>query len=587
MTQKTVRPIRCAVYTRKSTEEGLDSDFNSLDAQREAGEAYVASQRNEGWILLPDRYDDGGFSGGSLERPAVQRLLQDVATGKIDCVVVYKVDRLSRSLLDFSKLVELFDRHKVSFVSVTQHFNTTDSMGRLTLNILLSFAQFEREIITERVRDKIAAAKKRGKRCGGMPVLGYDLVDGKLVVNPTEAKLVRHVFESFLRIGSTTILARQLNEQGHFTKTWTTRKGTERKGRPWNKPHLYRLLHNHTFIGEVTHKGNVYRGEHQAIISRELWDKVHSVLAKNHHVRSANTKAETPALLKGLIRCGHCQTSMGITFTRKNGRMYRYYLCDNASKTDYGACPVKSVAAGEIERVVMDRLHAALRDPEIAARIGRVANAEPPLKLEEIRDALQNIDALWNELFPAEQARIVELLVEGVVIEEQGITLTFRANGLRLLALQSRGGEQTDLPAEASAKAGAPGTDAGDPIIIHIPMQLKRRGGRKEIIVPDHTAPSVELVAPPQEPLVLALAQARHWQDMLDGGKFDTVEALAKRMKVSTTYAARILRLNYLAPDIVQAILDGREPSGLSLIQLAQPFPMLWADQRAQLGFTN
>ena len=575
MTQKTVRPIRCAVYTRKSTEEGLDSDFNSLDAQREAGEAYVASQRNEGWILLPDRYDDGGFSGGSLERPAVQRLLQDVEAGKVDCVVVYKVDRLSRSLLDFSKLVELFDRHKVSFVSVTQHFNTTDSMGRLTLNILLSFAQFEREIITERVRDKIAAAKKRGKRCGGMPVLGYDLVDGKLVVNPTEAKLVRHVFESFLRIGSTTILARQLNEQGHFTKTWTTRKGTERKGRPWNKPHLYRLLHNHAFIGEVTHKGNVYRGEHQAIIAKELWDKVHSVLAKNHHVRSANTKAETPALLKGLIRCGHCQTSMGITFTRKAGRMYRYYLCQNASKGGYGACPVKSVAAGEIERVVVDRLRNVLRDPEITARISRMA--ESPLSVDDIRDALQNVDALWNELFPGEQARIVELLVESVAVEEKGIVLTFRANGLRSLALESRGAVQT----EAATSLGA------DPITIRIPMKLKRRGGRKEIIVPEGNAPGVKVAAPPQEPFVLAIAQAHRWQEMIDSGQYETARDLAKHLRVSREYVTRTLSLNYLAPDIVQAILDGREPSGLSLGKLARPLPLLWNEQRAQLGFAR
>ena len=324
-----------------------------------------------------DRTTTAGSQAAHLERPALQRLLRDIEAGRIDCIVVYKVDRLTRSLMDFSKLVELFDRQKVSFVSVTQQFNTTDSMGRLTLNILLSFAQFEREIIGERIRDKIAAAKKKGKRCGGMPVLGYDIVNGKLEVNPAEAKLVRHVFDSFLRIGSTTILARQLNEQGHTTKTWTTHQGKERKGGPWSKAHLYRLFRNRTYLGEVTHKGNVYPGEHQAIIPRELWDKTHSILAKNHHARTAKTKAETPALLKGLIRCGHCQTSMGITFTRKAGRMYRYYLCLNASKTEYGACPVKSVAAGEIERVVVDRLRNVLRDPEITARISRMA--ESPL----------------------------------------------------------------------------------------------------------------------------------------------------------------------------------------------------------------
>ena len=491
--------------------KGLDSDFNSLDAQREAGEAYVASQRNEGWVLLPDRYDDGGFSGGSLERPALQRLLRDVEAGRIDCIVVYKVDRLSRSLMDFSKLVELFDRHKVSFVSVTQHFNTTDSMGRLTLNILLSFAQFEREIIAERIRDKIAAAKKKGKRCGGMPVLGYDLVDGKLVVNPTEAKLVRHIFDSFLRIGSPTILAHQLNEQGHATKTWTTRKGKERKGGPWNKAHLYRLFHNRTYLGQVTHKGNAYRGEHAAIIPQELWDKAHSILAKNYHARTAKTKAETPALLKGLIRCGHCQTSMGITFTRKAGRMYRYYLCLNASKTDYGACPVKSVAAGDIERVVVDHLRNVLRDPEITARISRMA--ESPLSIEEIRDALQNVDALWDELFPGEQARIVELLVEGVVVEEKGIVLTFRANGLRSLALaiaaapSKRALRQINRTIRSpsasrwSSSAGAAGRRSS--FLKRMPRTSRSwRRRRNRLSWPSHRPGS--------------------WQDMLDAGKYAT-----------------------------------------------------------------
>jgi hypothetical protein len=264
---------------------------------------------------------------------------------------------------------------------------------------------------------------------------------------------------------------------------------------------------------------------------------------------------------------------MGITFTRKAGKMYRYYLCQNASKSGYGACPVTSVAAGEIERVVVDRLRNVLRDPEIIARVSRVV--ESPLSHGEIRDAFQNVDVLWDELFPGEQTRIVELLVESVVVEEKGIVLTFRANGLRSLALESRGAEQT----------GAAAGQAGDAVTIRIPMEFKRRGGRKEIIVPEADASDVAVVAPPQEPLVLALAQARQWQDMLDAGKFDTIAALAKRMKVSTVYAARMLRLNYLAPDIVQAILDGREPSGLSLIKLSEPMPMAWAEQRASLGF--
>ncbi len=248
--------VRCAIYTRKSTDEGLDSDFNSLDAQREAAEAYILSQRQEGWEALPDRYDDGGFSGGNLERPGLLRLLDGIEAGRIDCVVVYKVDRLSRSLLDFARLIEIFDRRTVSFVSITQRFNTTTSMGRLVLNILLSFAQFEREIIGERIRDKVAATKRKGMYTGGPPVLGYD-VDRerkRLVVNPEAAELVRHIFSEFAQSGSTTKLAQELNAEGHTTKSWTTKKGVTRAGKPWNKGYLYRLLNNPLYLGEVSHK---------------------------------------------------------------------------------------------------------------------------------------------------------------------------------------------------------------------------------------------------------------------------------------------------------------------------------------------
>jgi DNA invertase Pin-like site-specific DNA recombinase len=424
---------RCAIYTRKSTEENLDTDFNSLDAQREAGEAYVASQRNEGWVLLPDRYDDGGFSGGTMDRPALKRLMADIEAGKVDCVVVYKVDRLSRSLLDFTRLVEVFDRRKVSFVSVTQHFNTTDSMGRLTLNILLSFAQFEREIIAERIRDKVAAAKRKGKHCGGVPVLGYDIKDGKLVVNPAEARLVRHIFQRFTELGSTVALCREINEQGYKTKSWLTQKGILREGRDWDKKPVYDLLNNVKYLGRVSHKGQVYQGEHEAIIPQALWDKVHAILRTNHHCRAAHSRAETPALLKGLVTCGHCQKSMGVTFTRKAGRMYRYYLCLRAARESYDACPVKSVAAGMVEEAVLAQVRQALNNPEIVARTARAARAETPITDDEVRQAFGSLDHLWDELFPGEQARITQLLVQEVVVHPDRIDVRLRAEGMGAL----------------------------------------------------------------------------------------------------------------------------------------------------------
>ncbi|MFO8011907.1 MAG: recombinase family protein [Phycisphaerae bacterium] len=392
--------VRCAVYTRKSHEEGLDQDFNSLDAQREACEAYVASQKHDGWVLLPDRYDDGGFSGGDMDRPALQRLLADVADGRVDCIVVYKVDRLSRSLLDFARLMALFDEHGVSFASVSQPFSTATSMGRLTLNVLLSFAQFERETIAERIRDKVAAAKRRGKYTGGPPILGYDVDrDAKrLVVNSEEADLVRRIFRRFLVLRSTLKVAQELNRRGHRTKSWTTKKGTVRQGRPWNKMSVYRVLTNRKYIGEVTHRGNVYPGEHEAIVDRRTWDRVEALLATNGHARARETRRKTAALLKGIIRCGHCGRAMGTTFTTRRGKRYRYYLCNRAEKHGRDTCPIKSVAASDVERAVVEQLRHVFRTPEMVARTFRAVQA----KVDEDRDVdrrkRQNLETRAAEL---------------------------------------------------------------------------------------------------------------------------------------------------------------------------------------------
>ena len=285
--------IRCAIYTRKSHEEGLEQEFNSLDAQRESAEAYIESQRMQGWRALPDRYDDGGFSGGNRERPGLQRLLTDMDAGKVDVIVVYKIDRLSRSLLDFMKMIERFNQTGVSFVSVTQHFNTTDPTGRMFLGILITFAQYEREDIAERIRDKVAAAKRRGKYCGGPAILGYDVdrEQKKLLVNPDEARLVKHIFPRFTQLASARALAAELNEQGYHTKSWTTKKGKHRSGSPWNTGHIYRLLGNRLYVGQVAHKGKCCPGEHEAIVSKELWEKVKAALSENTPAKQ--TRAET------------------------------------------------------------------------------------------------------------------------------------------------------------------------------------------------------------------------------------------------------------------------------------------------------
>jgi DNA invertase Pin-like site-specific DNA recombinase len=424
MKKAIVRKFRCAVYTRKSSEEGLDMEFNSLDAQRESCEAYVASQKPEGWVLVPDRYDDGGFSGGTLERPALQRLLADIEAGRVDVIVVYKIDRLSRSLMDFSKRVEVFDRKGVTFVSVTQSFNTTTSMGRLTLNILLSFAQFEREVIGERIRDKVAASRKKGIWMGGWAPLGYDIKDRKLVVNEIEAVLVRQIFERFVRCGSVTVLARELAAE----------KAKNKYGKAIDKGIVYRLLNNRVYIGDAVHKGAAYPGEHEAIVSKALWERVHAGLNESPRARAGRTRAQTPALLKGLI-FGPTGRAMSPSHTRKGGKLYRYYVSQSTLKDGANTDPVQRVPAAEIEVAVVDQLRALLRSPEVVVATWRSARTDiENLTESDVRDALERLDPLWDELFPAEQARIVHLLVERVDVDAEGIEIELRVDGLADLA---------------------------------------------------------------------------------------------------------------------------------------------------------
>jgi site-specific DNA recombinase len=415
--------LRCAVYTRKSSEEGLEMEFNSLDAQRESCEAYVASQRSEGWILVPDRYDDGGFSGGTLERPALKRLRTDIEAGKIDVVVVYKIDRLSRSLMDFSRLVEVFDQHKVTFVSVTQSFNTTTSMGRLTLNVLLSFAQFEREVIGERIRDKFAASRKRGIWMGGWAPLGYEVRDRKLIVNEADAKLVRSIFQRFVIVGSMTKLARELIAENVRNKY----------GKLIDKGILYKMLSNPVYVGIARHKGVSYPGEHVGIIDQKVWDKVQARFQENPRKRAAATRARTPSLLKGII-FDPTGAAMSPTHTRKNGRLYRYYLSQTVLKQGSGGCSALRVPADAVERIVIDQVRLLLLSPEIIVQTWR--NARKSIKgmtESEVRDALMAFDPLWNQLFPAEQTRIVQLLVERVDIRVDQVDVRLRIAGITSL----------------------------------------------------------------------------------------------------------------------------------------------------------
>ena len=412
------RRLRCAIYTRKSSEEGLDMEFNSLDAQREACEAYIASQKSEGWIATRERYDDGGFSGGNLERPGLKQLLADIDDGLIDVVVVYKIDRLSRSLMDFSKLVDVFDRNGVTFVSVTQSFNTTTSMGRLTLNILLSFAQFEREVIGERIRDKVAASRKRGIWMGGYVPLGYDVQDRKLVVNDAEAASVRRIFHRFIDLGSATVLPRELRREGFRSK----------QGTLIDKGYLYRPLNNRVYRGEALHKGNSYPGEHVAIIDADLWDRAHSILQVSPRKRANNSRTQTPALLKGLI-FSDTGAAMTPTSTKKGVKLYRYYVSMDVIRnreTGEETAPMR-LAAGMVEDAVVTEVRRILQTPEVVTKvITALKQQDSAVSEADAIAALHEFSALWAQLFPAEQARIIQLLIRHVTVTADGLEVDIR-----------------------------------------------------------------------------------------------------------------------------------------------------------------
>ncbi|MGH8571103.1 MAG: recombinase family protein [Gammaproteobacteria bacterium] len=442
---------RCAVYTRKSTEEGLEQEYNSIDAQRDAGQAFIVSQRAEGWMSIGDDYDDPAFSGGNMERPALKRLLADVERGLIEVVVVYKIDRLTRSLADFSKIIEIFERHGVSFVSVTQQFNTTTSMGRLMLNILLSFAQFEREVTGERIRDKIAASKRKGLWMGGHPPLGYDVKNRLLVVNEAEARVVRRIFEDFVKLRSSTEIARRLTTEGIGTKTWMTREGRHNPGARIDKKYLHKVLRNRIYLGEISHKGSWYPGQHPSIIDPGLWGRVHEILAEDAHARSAATqvRGRTDALLRGLLYAPGGER-MYPTFTRKNGRQYRYYVSKSELRFGAAAKTYERIPADELEAAAVAQIKTVLASPEVIAAVCRIIERQGA-RLDEVQVVLSmsRLGDVWEQLFPAERHRIVNLMIERVDLVQGGLKIKWRTLGWKALigefAPETLGAELVEL----------------------------------------------------------------------------------------------------------------------------------------------
>lgn len=428
MVMQTIPKKRCAIYTRKSVEEGLDQEFNSLDAQREAGEAYIASQKANGWVCLPTRYDDGGYSGGNMKRPALQQLLADCEAGLVDIIVVYKIDRLSRSICDFADLSKKFDEWGTQFVAVTQEINTATSAGRMMLNILITFAQYEREVITERVRDKMAASRKKGKWVGGSVPMGYRVENKKLVVEPEEARVIQRIFQRFIEIQSPSLIAQELNKDGIRTK----------QGKAWDKPHIYRILSNHTYIGQVKYKECICEGEQNAIVELDVWNRTREILALNEPVPRQTKRMETIAPLKGILRCGHCDCAMMPTYARKNGKRYFYYLCSRDSKRAISTCPVRQIPAGEVERITREQVVKMLQTPTILIKLAQVLN----LPAEKIAELFKEI--FWQEISPGEMNRLLHLLLEKVEVHESKLTVEFKSSGIKTLMEEIANGEETD-----------------------------------------------------------------------------------------------------------------------------------------------
>src|ERR1700751_2687508 len=564
-----IERVRCAIYTRKSSEEGLDQEFNSLQAQREACETFINSQRHEGWVCLPQAYDDGGFSGATMERPALQQLLADITAGRVDTVVVYKIDRLTRSLADFAKIVEVLDQRSASFVSVTQQFNTTTSMGRLTLNVLLSFAQFEREVIGERIRDKIAASKKKGMWMGGIPPLGYRVEDRKLRIIDSEAEIVRAIFGRYAELGSVRLLKQELDARGIKSKSWTSASGRPIGGKPFSRGALYLVLQNRTCLGEIVHKGQSHPGGHAPIVDQPLWDAVQSQLADNTAERSSGTRIRQPSLLAGIL-FDPDGNPMTPTHAVKKGTRYRYYVSHSLITKDQSELsPGLRLPAAEIEQVVTSRVCKWLLDPGSIYTATRFLDASAQRRL--IARAAE-IGKSWPELPRPRRRAAVTALIERIDVGADQIDIHIRPRWFGGFL----DGASTLLPSA---------TD-GEIQILSVPVKL-RCSGREIRMVIDSTDPSA--VTKPDARLVKLLIRAHRFNATLIGTPGVPFAALAKQEGVSRSYFTRLVRLSYLAPDIAKAILDGNQPPHPTPDKLLahSRLPLAWQEQRALLGLRN
>jgi len=626
---------RCAVYTRVSI-EASEHEFNSLDAQRESAENYIKSQKENGWVILPEHYDDDGYSGGNTERPALKRLLSDVEAGKIDIILLYKMDRLSRSLLDFMKLNEMLEQHNVSFVSVTQDINTSTSSGRMMLNILMTFGQYEREIIADRIRDRVAGAKRRGKYCGGPPVLGYNAnhKTKKLEVNHSEALVVREVFEQYSKLGSALEVIRIMDKKGYHTKEWISKRGRRHTGKRFIPDTIYRILNNVLYIGQVRHGDKCYKGEHKAIIDKKLWDKVQFILRQNAPVAPGVRKTAIVSPFKGLLVCGHCGGSFGITYTSKDDRRYMYYICMKDEDRTDRQCPLRRISAGEVDRLILRQMERIFKTPSMLTknfnhlaameneRREALLNRKTELETEqgniraklkaggdvaemrrqftevtqtldeveselkelgknvsrsELANACGSMETIWEELFPAERYKLAHQLIDKITLYTDRIVMDIKHHGLKSLV--------RELKADGDVTITIPPERSKDIIQLTVPMVIRRRHGHKLILAPgesDETWLEIQDKEYGPSPLALHLSRAHAWSGMLESGEAAGISQLAESIGMDQSYMSKIVKLVNLSPEIQKMIMEGTEPESMTLAKLRHEIPADWREQRGR-----
>ena len=555
--------VRCAIYTRKSSEEGLEQSFNSLEAQREACRSYILSQKHEGWAVLTNRYDDGGISGGTMERPGLKKLLNDIRTGGVDTVVVYKVDRLTRSLTDFAKIIEIFDAHKVSFVSVTQHFNTTSSMGRLTLNVLLSFAQFEREITGERIRDKIAASKKKGMWMGGFVPLGYDCVDRRLVTNPIEADTVREIFRQYLRLGCVSKLKQFLERKQIHSKIRTSNAGRTNGGTTYSRGALYHLLKNRIYIGETVHRNESYIGQHQSIVPRELWNKVTARLQENNQAHRIGKSHSTPSLLSGKLF-----DSSGVRFTPthsvKNGKRYRYYTSQSVVLRAGTKPAITRFPAQELEQFVVSQIHLLLKDPGKCT----AAMKNRPTK-DAVEECSKELAREWLHLETSKQHEFIRNTLKRVVLGQTTVTIEIEKTKVlaTLLAKNPEGLKSLCMRKSEIFSLTRHFT------VLHRGSELRVIAHRGDSCLQRKAVPS----------LVKAVTRAHGWYERIVAGEVATIGQLAQKSGLTRRYVRRILQCAHVSPQITEALLTGKHRTDLTVREIQRSLPLSWREQEKRI----